>query len=144
MKIKIEFLVVLSLMLSQFACTLTPKTTEAPVSDTLQNSSWILRDIDGQPVLTIFDITLEFADTEVSGFGGCNRFQGSYTATSDLDLKVSSVIRTKKACQVANRSEKEDSLIGRLESAVTYNMDAETLIIKSDLGSLGLSRNPAQ
>lgn len=136
MQITSKLLFILLLTLSQIACTSVPKTMQ----ETLQNSSWLLRDIDGLALNTSYDISLEFSDTKVSGFGGCNRYNGVYEAKQESVLDVSFIMRSKKACHGEDRSKNEDMLMGRLETAQSYSLTEETLVIKGELGSLGLVR----
>lgn len=136
-----KLLSVLLLTLSQIACTSVPKTHQETAQETLQDTSWVLQNIDGLALSTSYDISLEFSDTKVSGFGGCNRYSGAYEAKLESVLDVNFIIRSKKACHGEDRSNNEDMLMGRLETAQTYNMDEGTLIIKGELGSLGLVRS---
>lgn len=135
-----KLLLVLLLTFSQLACTSVPKT----MKETLQDTAWILQDIDGQALNTGYDISLAFSGTKVSGFGGCNRYRGVYEAKPDNGIEVGFIMRSKKACHEEDRSQNEDKLMGRLETAQTYVINDGTLVIKGELGSLGLTRSSTQ
>lgn len=140
MQITSKLLFILLLTISQLACTLVPTT----MKETLHDTSWVLHDVDGQALNTSYDISLEFSATKVSGFGGCNRYRGAYETKPESGIEVGFIMRSKKACHEEDRSKNEDMLMGRLETAQTYNFNEGTLIIKGELGSLGLTRNSTQ
>jgi putative lipoprotein len=63
--------------------------------------AWLLEDLAGRGVMDIVQTTIAFdAEGGVSGSGGCNRFNGSYTF-EDGRLVFSPMAATKKMCPEA-------------------------------------------
>ncbi len=131
-----KLFLILSLTLTQLACTLVPEN----MKETLHDTSWILHDIDDQVLNNSYDISLEFSDTEVSGFGGCNRYRGVYEVKPENGINVGFIMRSKKDCYEEDRSKNEDMLMGRLDTAQQYKFNEGILVIKGEIGSLGLAR----
>lgn len=70
----------------------------APIAD-LAGTSWILADMGGTADLAHLVPTLEFgADGTVSGFAGCNTFQGSYTLAGET-LTLGPLTTTRIGCE---------------------------------------------
>ena len=71
---------------------------DAPVAE-LGGTAWTLADLGGTADFTRLVPTLKFgADGTVSGFAGCNQFNGSYTVTGDA-LSMGPVATTKMGCE---------------------------------------------
>lgn len=95
----------------------------------LNNTKWSLQSISSfsgtftglsQPV------TLEFRDGRISGFGGCNRYFGSYS-NNQQQLHFSGIGITRMACP--NGMDIEKSLISSLENTDNYQADNQALIL---------------
>jgi heat shock protein HslJ len=78
-----------------------------------------------------------FAETDLSGSGGCNQMGGTYTA-ADGDIAVSDLFSTQMACEPAIM-EQEAAFTARMTGATTYSSDAGTLTIDGDEGSIVFS-----
>lgn len=73
-------------------------------------------------------VTLQFskADNKVSGFGGCNRFFGSYEQT-DSTLKISGLGSTKMYCQETMAI--EDKYFKALQEVQFHTLKQNTLYL---------------
>ncbi len=67
----------------------------------LNGTEWMLAEISaGQPVLTDTVVTLNFADVQLSGSGGCNSYNGGFTLDeiNPFVMTIGPVASTKMAC----------------------------------------------
>lgn len=76
-------------------------------------------------------VTLQFseADHKVSGFGGCNRFFGSYEQTNST-LKISGLGSTKMYCQETMAV--EDKYFKALQEVQSHSLKQNTLYLLDD------------
>jgi len=78
----------------------------------LDTDAWTLSTINGQPLVPDTAITLQFLRGEVAGFTGCNDYNGTYTATDNLDgtysIKVGPLTTGRRACQKDIMDQEED------------------------------------
>ena len=70
----------------------------------------------------------------IGGFGGCNRYFGSYTLEGDA-LKVSGLGSTKRACPPPEM-ELESRFLERLGAARYLRLEGSTLTLTGDRGDL--------
>ncbi len=63
----------------------------------LAETKWRLVEIDGQPVLTGSDITLQFWGSWFDGEAGCNPYAGDYSVSAGT-LRVTAVSKTIQPC----------------------------------------------
>lgn len=76
------------------------------------------------------DVHILFTDSNrVSGFAGCNGFFGNYSVTGDGKISCSELGATMMACQYMAT---ETKLIQALQSAQTYTIQGDTLVLKKD------------
>jgi len=66
----------------------------------LNGTSWTLVDLnlDQQPVLADTQVTLNFADGQISGSGGCNSYTAGFSPDDPAALSISPVAATSMAC----------------------------------------------
>ena len=71
-------------------------------ADDLNGTSWTLVDLnlDQQPVLTDTEVTISFQDGQITGSGGCNTYNSSFTLGEDnpFVMTIDPVASTRKAC----------------------------------------------
>jgi heat shock protein HslJ len=79
------------------------------------------------------DITLQFADGQVSGSGGCNRFSGTYTQDGD-SLKLGTLIATLMDCTDKAVMQKEQQFFQMLAAVHTTEATHAKLILKDATG----------
>jgi heat shock protein HslJ len=123
MKNKISiFFLVMSVFVS--ACSVKEKTTSVELNDT----HWVLEQINGQPVIDDTLPTLSFrGDQEVEGNASCNAFFGTYLS-EDNTLTITGLGYTEMGC--VGVMEQETAYLAALESAKTYrNEDGKLLLI---------------
>jgi heat shock protein HslJ len=79
------------------------------------------------------DITVQFADGQVSGSGGCNRFGGSYTQDGDR-LKFGTLAATQMACIDDAVMQQEQQFFQMLAAVHTTEATHAKLILKDAAG----------
>lgn len=99
----------------------------------LAGTSWTLTDLDGGPV-TGTAPTLAFTEFEVSGTGGCNTFNGSYTTDGD-SISFGPIGSTMMACEDPALPQETD-YFAALDGATSATVDGDTLTITGDAGTL--------
>jgi heat shock protein HslJ len=109
---------------------------DTPVSDLAAAPEWVLVAIDGNEDLADIVPTLSVApDGSVSGFGGCNRFNGRM-AVDGATVVVGPLASTKVACG-APGDLVERRYLEVLGAAARWSIDANgRLILEGDAGSL--------
>jgi len=72
-------------------------------------------------------LTLEFsADGHVSGSGGCNSFNGDYTAGANGQLTISKLASTLKICSPDEVNTRETAYFQALEAVATYALEGSS------------------
>ncbi len=79
------------------------------------------------PMLPVGDLTADFANGRVSGSGGCNRYNGSYT-TNGSQLKIGPLASTFKACEEATMQQ-ETNFLKAMQAATRYQVNNDGLQI---------------
>ena len=100
---------------------------------TLAGTSWTLTDLDRGGV-TGTAPTLELTETDVSGTGGCNTFNGIYTTDGDT-ISFGPLASTMMACE-PSIMEQETVYLAALDGATAYTVDGDTLTTSGDAGTL--------
>lgn len=106
------------------ACSFDAK--EPAPSITLANTSWVLKTLDGKAVTTDRLPTIQFDDTRMNGYSGCNQFFGNYTSSNDGIFTTSAVGATKMAC-LDDKNALEQQFFAQLEKANKYAVTREQL-----------------
>jgi putative lipoprotein len=85
-------------------------------------------------------ITAQFGpDGQLSGFGGCNDYSGTYTTGQDGTVKIGPISTTKKACdQPANVMEQESQYLAALQSVTTFQVQSSSLTAQNANGELAV------
>ena len=79
------------------------------------------------PMVPDRDLTVDFANGRVSGSGGCNRFNGSYS-TKGNQLKIGPLASTFKACEEPVM-EQETRFLSALQATQRYEVNSDGLQI---------------
>jgi putative lipoprotein len=113
----------------------------SPVS--LENRDWRLVEIAGKEVLTQPGrqapyFRLVSADGRVVGYGGCNRFFGSYKLDGD-SLSFSALGSTRMAC-LGETDRLEQTFFAALGSARRFKLSGDVLELSGDTGLLARFR----
>ncbi len=80
----------------------------------LANTHWKLTAINGKPVQAGVAITLDFTDSTIGGFSGCNSYGGSYRLAGNQLTFPQSIVSTLMACQDENIMALEATFTGAL------------------------------
>ena len=96
-------------------------------------NNWVLSELNGTPVQTSNtdkDASVKFslADMRVSGTGGCNRFNGSFTAKGK-DLSFGPLATTKMMCPDIKF---EDAFYNALGKVKEYEITGNELLLKDN------------
>ncbi len=111
--------------------------TEAPPTNPLAGKTFGLTDLNGAPILADTTITITFnADGTLGGSGGCNNFNGRYTANSG-QITISEVSQTNIFCPAPpGVMEQESAYINALRAASAYEFPDQStqLIVRNAAG----------
>lgn len=131
-------LVILSLALS--ACASLPG-TRAQGSDfpDLKGTSWVLVEINGQPVLENSLPTLSFDEGALGGNGSCNTFGGDYSQEGDK-LTVGPLFSTLMYCD--GISDQEQAYLAALQAAAAFRIEGGRLSLLDANGAVSLVFDP--
>jgi heat shock protein HslJ len=112
----------------------------------LATTSWRLVGIGERLVPADPVVSLLFTATEASGSGGCNAFGGTYAydpATGDL--RIASLVSTKRACVEGQRNEFEAAYFATLQGPLTATVDdAGRLVLIGQDATLRFEVGPQQ
>jgi len=125
-KIKIAFLSVLILMILLTACASETK---------LNNTSWHLTALAGQPVLAGAEVTLNLEDGQLGGSDGCNSYGGSYTSKGSEFAVGTDIVSTMMYCNdgINNQSV---TYYTALSQAASFKLKGQTLSLLDTNGSV--------
>lgn len=97
----------------------------------ITNTNWKLTEIGGEVLTENFNkdpfIQFDISANRLTGHGGCNSFGGPFELKSGSMLSIGPLYSTKMACE---RMQVEQRLLKILESADSYAVIADTLILK--------------
>jgi len=102
-------------------------------SNPLANTGWVVTSLYGATPLPNAAPNLFFDDNgQVSAFGGCNNFKGPYQVSAEL-VNIGPVFGTQMACtdEINNQ---EATYLNAVQSAVTFEMTLDTLILRDGFG----------
>ncbi len=105
--------------------------TEAPPTNPLAGKTFGLTDLNGAPIVADTTITITFnADGTLGGSGGCNNYNGRYTANSG-QITISEVAQTNQLCTAPSGvMEQESAYINALRAAWAFEFpDRSTQMI---------------
>lgn len=100
--------------------------------ESLSETSWRILSVDGVDVQGQRPAELAFADGRMSGSAGCNRFNGTYSAT-DTTLTVGPLAMTRMAC-IGPGAEQEAAFTAMLEGPVALRFRENGQLILSGNG----------
>ncbi len=108
-----------------------------------EGQKWTLHAMtqDGQTTKLVKDsrITLELNRGKVSGMGGCNIYNGAYTATEEGAIRFSGIVSTERLC--AGLMGQEARYLEMLQQSETWKKDRVELKITTPTGSLSFFNN---
>jgi heat shock protein HslJ len=131
MKMKTCLFVYLTLTLALTACGAGGTTSSAASLE----GEWTLLTLNGASLLPDSTINIAFADEQVSGFSGCNRYGGTYTVKgSALDFAELAV--TAMACFKEGVMGQEQAYTGALSDVAKFRLDSDRLELLDESGAV--------
>jgi len=95
----------------------------------LNGTSWVLTQLQGNPVILTAVPTLIFKDGQVSGNASCNSFGGSYQRGWGDALKFGQLMSTLMACVDPSVMEQEGKYLGVLGQVAKYRVEGTHLYL---------------
>jgi heat shock protein HslJ len=97
----------------------------------LDNTSWVLERLHGQPVIQGRQLTLNFEKNKINGSTGCNSYSGSYTGNNDGAWYIEDISATEMACSPNQVMVQERQFLDALKTATAYEIINEKLTLKN-------------
>lgn len=116
-----RLVVMLIILLMSVACSTSPRVS-------LEGTQWQLQRMNGQPVPTGMNVTMEFTADTFGGTGFCNSYGGNYRLEGNT-IVVDQTVMTMMACIGDNRDQLEQTHIAALGVVATYQVDGDTLTL---------------
>lgn len=119
--------------LTMTACAAAPEEDNTPLA--LDGSSWTLVAASAGPMMkggVSRTVTLAFGPDRISGSGGCNRYQATYTLDGNA-LSVGPVGATKIGCP-DGRGEIESGWFSVLGGPLTVSRSGDRLVLRDAIG----------
>jgi heat shock protein HslJ len=104
-------------------------------SPSLEGSSWILSELNGQTVLDDPLVTLSFTNGQLNGSDGCNRYGGSYTVQGSQITVDKDIFSTLMACE-EGIMQQASAFLNALTSAVQYEIKDDQLSLLAETGTV--------
>ena len=128
-----------------FACT---TTRTPPPASPLENITWRLVELNGQPALpdpnqTTVQLRFEGDSGRVTGSTGCNRLTGPYTKDG-ASLRFGPAITTRMACADPRLNEQEQRFVAALQATERHQIERDTLTLFSSTGPVARFASAAQ
>ena len=109
-------------------------TSGIAATGSLTGQDWLLATMGGQPVEPSLGTSATFADDgTVSGSGGCNGYDSTYTIDGD-SISIAPVAATRMAC-APEANESESSFFAAMEGATSFTVSGSDLVIATVDGS---------
>ncbi|OGO38758.1 MAG: hypothetical protein A2W35_02100 [Chloroflexi bacterium RBG_16_57_11] len=113
--------------------------TRITIDARLETAVWTLPTLNGQPLVPGTAITLQFLQGRLTGFAGCNTYEGSYTATDNGDGTYSIVgqqISTSRMTCPAEIMTQENAYLAALQQVTTASIQENRLTLTYPAGTL--------
>lgn len=123
-----------NLMLLMMIATFTLAACQPKLSTSLENTSWILVELYGQPALSDTTITLNLNGDTLTGNDGCNHYGGSYTSKGDSFSIGEDLMGTLMACDETIMTQAGD-YTSALRKASKYNIKDNRLHLLDENGN---------
>jgi heat shock protein HslJ len=111
---------------------------EDPTLHPFAGSTWILASLNGRPPLPSTHLTITFTQSEVSGFGGCNRFGGNYAVEGNY-VRPDTVQRTLEGCLGEGILEQERAYVNAVQVGGQFRLKGDRLEILDQDGQIKLA-----
>lgn len=100
----------------------------------LDGTRWTLSEISGSPAAPGASVTLELADGQATGSGGCNQYRAPYTA-SGTTLAFGPAVSTKRACTEQALNAQETAYFDALGRVASYTVSNDRLVLRDAAGT---------
>jgi heat shock protein HslJ len=114
-------------------------TTIITINARLDTRAWTVSMINGQPLLPSSAITLQFLNSQLAGFAGCNDYNGSYTAVDNgngtYGVTVDRLNTGRRACPQDIMTQ-EDNFTDMLRTATSALVQENMLTLSGPNGQL--------
>lgn len=101
----------------------------------LDETAWVLTEIDGTVPLPGSSVTLRFADGQVSGNSSCNSYGGDYTTSSSGSIEFGMMMSTLMACmEPEGLMEQETAYMQTLSEVESFQVDGSELTLEDGSG----------
>ncbi|WP_291195870.1 META domain-containing protein [Hyphomonas sp.] len=97
------------------------------INSPLAGRDWIIASIGGVAVTGKPPVIRFGEDGRVSGYGGCNQFNGGYTLDGET-VTFTPIMMTMMACAAANRNQMENALGAALQGDATFVVDGDGML----------------
>lgn len=141
-KIVFSSCLVAGLVLS--ACAITPTSVTERNLNQLQNTNWVVKEIQGVEFSAAPPLKLpfiKFSNESISGSDGCNRFTGGYTIQAQ-HIRLSNRVSTRMACLYA--TDLPQKFNSALNNVTRYEVNAKELKLLDAQQHIVLKFIPAQ
>lgn len=96
--------------------------------DLLADTSWVLTELNGQPVLAETQVTIRFEDGRLGGTDGCNRYNAAYTVDGARITVAENIASTMMACAEPVMTQ-ASAYLAALAATTTYKIEGEQLTL---------------
>lgn len=92
----------------------------------LNDTSWTLITLDGESPVADTRVTIDFTNGRISGSGGCNDYNGAYSASTAGDVALSGIAITAEDClEPVGILEQEVAFVDALGEITAYQLDGD-------------------
>jgi len=107
----------------------------AKSADPLNDTGWILTELNGQPVPAGPPVTLNFAAGNLGGTDGCNHYSGTYTMEGSQITVGKEILSTLMACE-EGIMQQSSAYMTALTGAVKFEIKGGNLSLLDESGSV--------
>lgn len=124
------------------ACSTQPE-SQAQHHISLDNTQWVLQEMQQQKVNNKRALTLDFQQQRVSGFAGCNRLMSRFTASHDGIMTITQPSVTRMFC-TPQINQLETNYLQSLSQVNMYAITRNSLVLMDGKRQPLLSYKPAK
>ncbi|MCW5206249.1 META domain-containing protein [Desulfobulbus sp. F5] len=108
----------------------------------LNGTSWLLKTLNGHPLKSSRQPTLNVENGKAFGYAGCNTYFGKYTEGGGNSFHIENIVITKMACMPVTQ---ESQFVSALKDATSYHLVGKTMTLKNKKGvSLAVFNSQSQ
>ena len=108
----------------------------------LAGTEWVASSLNGRPLIDGSNVTLDFERGRLGGYGGCNWYGGSYTATPTA-LHIGEIGGTARACGApAGVMQQEQAYYSALRQVATYDVVDNRLELRNGGNAMVVTLTP--